>query len=59
MSHLWQVIEDEMEALKERNDSMSQLVEALRKERDEFASDVDRLHKASGHTGPTRGRSSL
>lgn len=59
MSHLWQVIEDEMEALKERNDSMSQLVDALRKERDEFADDVARLHKASGYDGPTRGRSSL
>lgn len=59
MSHLWHVIEDEMEALKDRNDSMVQLVEALRKERDEFAGDVDRLHKASGYSGPTRGRSSL
>jgi len=59
MSHLWQVIEDEMEGLKVRNDEMIAVVEALRKERDEFADDVARLHKASGYNGPTRGRSSL
>ena len=56
MSYMWQVIEDEMERLRDRNEELRAQLDALRADRDAFADDVARLHKASGFDGPTRGR---